>query len=282
MTNFLYLAVLGFSAGALGAFTGVGAGFVVTPGLSFLGIPTPIAVGTSLAVLFLRNLPALHRHAGLRTIRWARGIILGLTASLATIAGKEFLRRVELAGAGEAWLDWSYLVLMIAVAAYTGRDSLRATVIRTAPEKTGLFPYVPLGLGIGFVSGSLGVGAGFLLVPILIYGIGMPVKVSVGTSILAITISTAWASWSFLADGLVLVREAVLLIITGSAGAFLAAGRLKTSGDRRVKTCLAVATASVALATMLRRAGQPLAAPLLLLGGVIVVAFVIFSPRRSA
>jgi uncharacterized membrane protein YfcA len=83
---------------------------------------------------------------------------------------------------------------------------------------------VAVGVAIGLLSGFLGVGGGFLLMPAMVYGLGVPAAVAVGTDILQITVSGAFGAFVYAREGAVALPVVAALLAGSGLGARIGAG----------------------------------------------------------
>lgn len=265
------LALLGIGVGFLVGMFGVGGGFIITPMLHTLfGVPYPVAVGSGLLQIFFNSIVAAFRHwrAGNIDIR------LGLLLALGGLGGTEIgVRLMAVLGrGGEVWirgrpfaaLDLSmnllFLLLLGGVVILMLRETRRA--LEGSPSViTGLgsrlrrvtlkpllsFPQsgiehysmvIPLviGAGIGVLTGLMGVGGGFLNFPVLIYLVGAPTTIAVGTSAFQVLFAGGFGALRHALAGNVDLLLAAVMSVGSFAGVQLgvwAVGKLKARQIRR-------------------------------------------------
>jgi uncharacterized protein len=209
----LLLLAIGGGVGFLSGMFGVGGGFLVTPLLIFLGVSPAIAAATGASIVIAPSMASVLAHWRRRNVDLKMGGLLtvgGLVGSAASVALVGVLRRI---GVLDVVVSLSYVILLGIVGSLmlievinAFRRQLSAGGARLPTRHThfwvhGLpgkmrFPrsrlYVsallPLGVGVfvGILSGVMGVGGGFFLVPVMIYLIGMPTSVVVGTSLIQV------------------------------------------------------------------------------------------------
>src|SRR5688500_16395975 len=217
------LLLLGGVVGLLAGVFGVGGGFLLTPLLSVvLGVPVPIAVGSGLCQMVGTATVALLRHKQLRQgeprvgALMVAGSVLGVAAGARTVALLERLGDVTL---GDRPIALVTLVVYVAFVAFLSLSAAamwrsgtskvdeleyvrRGPLARIRIWPTVDLPNVPLsrvsalvvaycGLGLGFLSGLLGVGGGIAMVPLLVYGFGFPIRHSAGTGISVMLVTAA-------------------------------------------------------------------------------------------
>jgi hypothetical protein len=203
---------LGAGVGFLSGVFGVGGGFLLTPLLILIGVPAPVAVASSANQLVGASVSGVLAH-------WRRGHVdfkMGFTLLVGGIAGS-FLGIWLFAlfarlGQIELVISLCYVVLLGVLGALMGIESVRAMLRRRRPgaarrklhrhtwlhglplktrfRKSQLYisALLPIGLGfaVGVLSAVMGIGGGFLMVPAMIYTLGMPTMMVPGTSLLQI------------------------------------------------------------------------------------------------
>ncbi|PZX18374.1 hypothetical protein LX81_01004 [Palleronia aestuarii] len=242
--NAILLLGIGGLVGVLSGMFGVGGGFLITPLLFFVGIPPAVAVATSTNQIVASSFSALLAHLRRRTVDIRMGTVLlagGLVGAALGIWLFAYLREL---GQVDLLVRLSYVVFLGGIGALMFVESLRAILrtragrrpqrrkhnwIQALPLKikfrtSGLYisviPPALVGLAVGVLAAIMGVGGGFIMVPAMIYLLGMPTKVVVGTSLFQILFVTAFttilhAMTNYSVDMLL----AVLLIIGGVVGA---------------------------------------------------------------
>lgn len=218
--NVFVLLGLGAAIGVLSGLFGVGGGFLLTPLLILLGIPPPVAVSSSANQVVGASISGVLAH-------WRRGnvdvklggllIVGGVVGSSAGVALFKLLRSL---GQVELTISLAYVLLLGSIGGLMFVESLRAILkrrrkpggsaasrgphrhtwahrlpwkMRFPRSKLYMSAYLPLGLGflVGILSAIMGVGGGFVLIPAMIYVLGMPTSVVVGTSLLQVIFVTA-------------------------------------------------------------------------------------------
>jgi len=211
---------LGTTVGILSGMFGVGGGFILTPLLFMIGIPPGVAVGTQGNLIVASSFSGMLAHLQRKTVDYRMGFVLlagGLAGS--TIGVRLFKWLTEL-GQVDLLINLSYVFLLgivgglmfiEAVAAYSRRN--RADYrpnprkrhfwghgwplkvrFRTSKLYISAIPPFLIGIIVGILSAIMGVGGGFLMLPAMIYILGMPTKVVIGTSLFQITFMSAYTT----------------------------------------------------------------------------------------
>ena len=246
--NWVFLIGLGLGVGFLSGLFGVGGGFLMTPLLVFAGIPSTVAVGTTLSHITASSVSGALTQWRRRAIDFKMaGVMLsgGLAGTLIGVWLVDHLRRQ---GQMDLIVSLSYVLLLGVVGIIMLKESLHALHaprggaaaparaitrpwIMALPLKTrfrqsrlfiSIIPPVIIGLFVGMLSAIMGIGGGFIVVPAMIYILRMPTNVVLGTSlvqIIAITaITTVLQATSNYAVDIVL---AFFLVVGGVVGAQL-------------------------------------------------------------
>ncbi len=244
--NVLTLIVLGGGVGFLSGLLGVGGGFLLTPLLILLGIPPVVAVGTGATQLIGAAFSGMLAHWRRRNVDVAMALVLLAGGVAGSVSGMFLFTLLRRAGQIELVISLSYVVVLGSIGSFMLRDTIRVLLRRRLPQKplrrlhmhtwahglpfkmrfrrsklyiSALLP-LAIGFGGGMLTALLGVGGGFVLVPAMIYVLGMPAAVVVGTSlfqIIAVAANTTFLqAWTNQSVDIVL---AVLLLVGGVIGA---------------------------------------------------------------
>ncbi|MFD2740338.1 sulfite exporter TauE/SafE family protein [Sulfitobacter aestuarii] len=242
--NAFLLFGIGGLVGILSGMFGVGGGFLITPLLFFVGIPPAVAVATSTNQIVASSVSALFAHLKRRTVDFRMGSVLligGLIGSALGILLFNYLRGL---GQVDLLVKLCYVVFLGIIGALMFVESLNA-IRKTRSGKrpprkkhhwshglpvkvrfrvSGLYisviPPILVGVLVGVLSAVMGVGGGFIMVPAMIYLLGMPTKVVIGTSLFQIIFVTGFttmlhATTNYTVD----IVLAMLLLIGGVIGA---------------------------------------------------------------
>ena len=264
----ILLAFLGFIVGVLGGFFGVGGGFLATPMMYVLGVPFNIAVGTDLTHMVGKSIVAAKKHRALGHV----DIKLGLIMVIGTIPGIEIGAQViqYLKGTGmiDLVLGSIYIIILSGISLFVAWESRNALKI-IAPEKipvkdalsfqsvskriqaVRISPMIELPesgiktisvwsvLFIGFITGlsagTLGVGGGFIRMPALVYILGCPTHVAIGTDLFEIIISASYGSFTHSLKGNVDIIMALVMHSGAAIGAQIGALSTKYVTGPRVR-----------------------------------------------
>ncbi|NPA23067.1 MAG: sulfite exporter TauE/SafE family protein [Crenarchaeota archaeon] len=181
LLEYLGLLFVGFCAGLLGSFLGVGGGVVVLPSLVFIfGFRLNVAVGCTVVVVFLNGVISGLMHLFLRNFRldvfrrvvWV-GVLGSVVGSLLFFAFSRFVWFLSLCLG-------SYFIYVASRSVY---EVVKRPVASSSRSRGGIVVYL-CGFAAGLVVGLLGMGSGAVLVPLFMYVLDLPAKIAVGTSLL--------------------------------------------------------------------------------------------------
>ncbi|SCG74528.1 sulfite exporter TauE/SafE family protein [Micromonospora coxensis] len=176
------LAVLiGVSLGLLGG----GGSILAVPLLVYVAdLPAKEAIATSLLVVGVTSAVGVLPHARAHRVRWRTGLIFGVAGMTGAYAGG---RLAEYVPAGVLLTGFALMMLATAIAMIRGR---RAAAGRPVPHELPVLRVVLDGVVVGLVTGLVGAGGGFLVVPALALLGGLPMPVAVGTSLVVIAMKS--------------------------------------------------------------------------------------------
>jgi uncharacterized membrane protein YfcA len=233
--------LIGVSLGLLGG----GGSILTVPILTYaVGMEARAAIAASLFVVGVTSAVAAIAHARAGRIQWRTGVVFGAAGMLGAFAGG---RAAAYLPARVLMILFAAMMIATAIAMLRGRRAAAVAVRRDLP----LGKILVEGFVVGVVTGIVGAGGGFLVVPALVLLGGLPMEVAVGTSLVVI----AMKSFAGLAGhlGHVTVDWPITLAITGTAilGSFLGsalAGRIPPATLRRAFGVFVLAMAAFVLA----------------------------------
>lgn len=238
---------IGGLVGFLSGLFGVGGGFLITPLLIFIGVPPGVAVATGSNQVVASSISGVLAQFKRKAVDIRMGVVLLCGGLFGSGIGIWVFARLTAIGQVDLFVSLAYVVFLGIVGAMMMQESLRAlwrarqaggVVVRRAHVHTwvhgmpfkvkfrtsGLYisvlPPLMIGAFVGFLSAVMGVGGGFIMVPAMIYLLGMPTKVVIGTSLFQIIFTTAFTTVAHaVTSQSVDILLAVLLILGGVVGA---------------------------------------------------------------
>lgn len=219
--NALVIVLLGGGVGLLSGLFGVGGGFLTTPLLIIYGIPPTVAAASAASQVTGASVSGVFAHLRRKGVDFKMGGILVAGGILGTFLGAGLFRLLQASGQIDTTIAIIYVLLLGFIGTTMAQESIAAIramrtgrplparkrrhhplvaslPLRTRFYRSGLYisPLAPLLLGIvvGVLTILLGVGGGFILVPAMLYLLGMGAQVVVGTSLFQTLFVTAIAT----------------------------------------------------------------------------------------
>jgi uncharacterized protein len=283
--NILVIILLGGAVGMLSGMFGVGGGFLTTPLLIFYGIPPVVAAASASTQVTGASVSGVFAHMKRGGVDFRMGAVLVVGGLFGTLFGALLFRVLEAWGQIDTVINILYVVMLGGIGGMMMRESLTAVLAKRAGRpvpaskrrhhplvanlpwrwrfyRSGLYisPLAPLVLGFitGIMTMLLGVGGGFIMVPAMLYVLGMSANVVVGTSlfqILFVTMSsTVVHSLTTKAVDIVL---AVFLLIGSVTGAQIGARLAQRMQPEYLRLFLAAIVLLVAIRMALGLGWRP-------------------------
>ncbi len=263
------LALLGAGIGFLTGMFGAGGGFLLTPLLKIVfGVPYPIAVGSGLLQIFITGSFSAWKHWRNKNV----DLLMGAIMAGGALAGTEIgVRLLKLLGTGgmisinfksftvlDLIMSGLFLVLMTAVAISIWRETsnpsagdevaaglvqnisgfqFRPIIAFPRSNIAAMSVWIPLLLSIlvGILTGLLGVGGGFVNFPLLVYVLGVPTSVAVGTSAFQIVFATGYGALRHTFENHVEILLVAILLVGSLAGVQLGVLASRFLGGRKIR-----------------------------------------------
>lgn len=277
--NIFLILGLGGAVGLLSGLFGVGGGFLMTPLLIFIGVPPAVAVGTQSAQTVASSVSGVLAHMRRGNVDMMMGAVLTGGGFVGSVFGVWLFNKLKYAGHIDLTISLGYVIFLGVVGGFMMAESLPGVLKRTPVtlalaargpgrhmwmhglpfkmrfrrSKLYVSAIVPLAIGalVGLLVAMMGVGGGFLMVPAMIYLLGMPTQVVIGTSLFQITfVTAATALLQATVNQSVDLVLALLLLVTGVIGAQIGARlSVKIKGEHlRVMLALIVLGVAIRLA----------------------------------
>lgn len=215
--NIFLLLGMGAGVGFLSGMFGVGGGFLMTPLLIFLGIPSAVAVATEANQIVAASVSGALAHWRRKNVDIKMGLVLLAGGLVGSVIGTQIFTWMKTLGQADLMIKVCYVVFLGIIGGLMFIESTRALFrqragggprrklrqhywvhglpfkMRFKRSKLYISALPPLAVGclVGILAAIMGVGGGFIMVPAMIYLLGMPTAVVVGTSLFQITFVTA-------------------------------------------------------------------------------------------
>jgi len=244
--NAFLLLGLGGLVGILSGMFGVGGGCLMTPLLFFIGIPPAVAVATEANQIVASSFSGFLAHFRRKNVDIKMGFVLLVGGLIGAAIGVQVFALLREIGQVDLLVKLCYVLFLGIIGILMFFESLRAirrsknpthkriikkrhnwihnlpfkAKFRTSGLYISVIPPTCIGFIVGILSAIMGVGGGFIMVPAMIYLLGMPTKVVVGTSLFQIIFVTAFATVMHATTNYTVdMALAVLLLIGGVLGA---------------------------------------------------------------
>jgi uncharacterized membrane protein YfcA len=314
------LIILGLGVGMIGGFFGMGGGWMVTPGLNILGFPMAFAIGTDIAQMAGPSLVSTLRHSKFGNVDYKLGIIMVAGTVTGFEAGAQLIMWLERIGKVDVYVRSGYLVLLSliawlvftdvakkrrkdrqAIAAGRSVDALSTGIewhktlqkIKIPPvvtfQKAGIrcSAWLPIMVSFmtGLLAGLLGIGGGLIRMPALIYLVGCPTHIAVGTDLFEVAISGLYGAGSYSYKGRTELLAAVIMLLGAAVGAQIGSVATKYVKGYGIRVFFGVAVIGCACSIVLKLVGAAspglrtfcnVAATVLILGLVGALSLYIF------
>jgi len=264
----LLLAGTGFLVGILGGFFGVGGGFIAGPMMFLAGVPLNFVVGTDLAHMTGKSIVAARRHRALGHVDVKLGILLAVGTVPGIELGARIIEYLEHTGDIEIIVGGAYVIILLVISAFTAWESLRAlrmertkristkdalgfsggssraAFLRIPPmislpdsgvAEASLWAILGVGFITGLLAGILGVGGGFVRMPLLIYVLRVPTHVAVGTDLFSVAFSAGFGTLTHALKGNVDILIALVMHTGAAIGAQVGAVSTRFVSGPRIR-----------------------------------------------
>lgn len=271
--NPLFLAGVGFLVGLLGGFFGVGGGFLAGPMMYLVGVPMNFVVGTDLAHMTGKSIVAARRHRVLGHVDIKLGLLMVLGTLPGIEVGARLIESLEASGDIDLVVGMAYIVILLIIGTFTAWESLRAMqlvstermdakdalafqnmarrvhLLRLPPhislpnsgiESISLWVVVGVSFLTGLLAGVLGVGGGFIRMPMLVYLLGVPTHVAVGTDLFEVVISAGYGTVTHALKGNVDILMALVMQTGAAIGAQIGATSTRFFAGPRIRLFFSV------------------------------------------
>ena len=257
----IYLAIVGFVIGILGGFFGVGGSFIAGPALRAVGLDWNFAVGTDLAHIVGKSVVAAKRHRALGNVDLKLGLIMAFGTIGGAEVGAQLIQMLKRAGNVNLVVSIVSIAVYLSISTFMIWESRKTLAqarlpsgtvkgakakhdpsafkhVTSAIQRLKLAPMITLpasGVTIslwvivlvafvgGLFSGFLGGGAGYIRMPSMVYVLGIPTHLAVGTDLFEIIISASYGTFTHAIKGNVDILIALVMHTGAAIGAQIGA-----------------------------------------------------------
>jgi len=266
-----YLVSIGFFIGVMGGFFGVGGSFLAGPALFAAGVPWNFVIGTDLAHIVGKSIVAAKKHRALGNVDIKLGAIMVIGTVVGVEIGADVIQYLKRHAHIDGVVGCAYVVILVTISAFMAWESWRTIKMKRgkAPDANSqkdesafahiahwvqrirLWPMVSLpasgieeisfwailviSLTGGFFSGFLGGGAGYIRMPSMVYLLGIPTHIAVGTDLFEIIISASYGTFTHALKGNVDIMIALVMHTGAAIGAQIGAISTKYFGGPKIR-----------------------------------------------
>ncbi len=281
------LIILGIGVGIIGGFFGMGGAWMVTPGLNILGFPMAFAIGTDIAHMAGKSLISTMRHGKFGNVDYKLGLIMLVGTVVGFECGAQMVMWLERLGSVEKVVRWIYIGLLAFIAWMVFHDvAKRAQKERDAAAKgekleagatgvewhkalhkikippmihlevAGIYcsAWLPIFVSFltGWLAGILGIGGGLIRMPALIYMIGCPTHVAVGTDLFEVAISGLYGAATYTFKGRTELVAAMVMLVGAAMGAQVGAVATKYIKGYGIRIAFGLAVIGCAVSILMK------------------------------
>ena len=321
------LVILGLGVGIIGGFFGMGGAWMVTPGLNILGFPMAFAIGTDIAHMAGKSLISTMRHSKFGNVDYRLGVIMIAGTVLGFETGAQMIMWLERIGHVDLFVRVGYLILLALIAWLVFADvwqkvrkerEARASGklspdsaggiqwhktfhkinippvvhFKTAGVRCSVWLPVLVSFFTGWLAGILGIGGGLIRMPSLIYLIGVPTHVAVGTDLFEVAISGLYGAASYTYKGRTELVASIIMLVGASIGAQIGSVATKYVRGYGIRVFFGIAVVGCAISVAFKLVGSfvaslrgilDVAATVLILGLVVALSgFIVLRFVRGA
>ncbi len=301
------LVLIGFSVGTIGGFFGMGGAWMVTPGLNILGFPMAFAIGTDMAHIAGKSMVSTMRHSKFGNVDYRLGFIMFLGTFVGIECGAQMVMYLERLGHVESVVRWVYVGFLALIAWMVFYDYAKAVSKKRAGVEvgesgaTGITWYeslhkikIPpmmyfktagftcsawLPMGVSFITGALagflGIGGGLFRMPALVYLIGCPTHIAVGTDLFEVMISGLYGAFTYSLKGRIEL-VAVFVMLTGAAiGAQIGTVATKYAKGYGIRLAFGLCVVACMISIILKQFKYSNSSAVLILGTISIMCIYI-------
>jgi uncharacterized membrane protein YfcA len=305
--NILVLLLIGFTVGTCGGFFGIGGGWIVTPALNIFGFPMPYAIGTDLAQMGGMSIVSTMRHGRFGNVDMKLGASMVIGTALGMELGARLVMLLERAGiAGpvirKLYIGFLATIMLIVLVDYLKHTRAQKRAAAAGTQKpVGLtiakklqririppmlhFPvagitcsaWLPFLVGAftGVLAAVLGVGGGFIRMPALVYLIGCPTAVAVGTDVFEVMVTGAYGAFTYATKGRVDLFAAMWMLAGAAVGAQIGCVAVKYVRGYSIRLLFAATLFLACISVALKQFGNEKLAGIVILSAAVGICSII-------
>jgi uncharacterized membrane protein YfcA len=300
------LVLIGFSVGVIGGFFGMGGAWMVTPGLNILGFPMAFAIGTDIAHMAGKSMISTFRHSKFGNVDYKMGVLMVIGTVIGLEFGAQLVMWLERIGRVGPVVRWVYVVVLFLIALMVFTDYRKAVKKKKAGivdehgatgftwhktlQKINIPPmirfevsgitcslWLPIAVSFvtGLLAGFLGIGGGLIRMPALVYLVGLPTHIAVGTDLFEVMISGLYGTLTYGAKGRIEIWAMFVMLIGAAIGAQIGTVATKYSKGYGIRIAFGLAVVACMISVILKQFKYDISATVLILGAVAAICLYI-------
>ncbi len=307
--NILLLIILGVAVGVLGGFFGMGGAWMVTPALNIFGFPMPFAVGTDLCHMAGKSIISTRRHAKFGNVDMKLGLTMLLFDVIGIELGARLVMYLERFGLAGPVIRWVYVVFLFLIGLLVFFDYFKKMsmdrkakagggpsdaqsairwhetlhkirippIIRFNVAQVECSLWLPAGVGflVGILAGFLGIGGGLLMMPALVYLIGCPTYVAVGTDLFTIMLAGFYGAFTYGIKGRIELLAVIIMLCGAAPGAQIGTIATKYIRGYGIRLMFGVTVICALISVILKQFKMGGAASWVIMTAVTIMTFVV-------
>lgn len=296
------LVLIGFSVGVIGGFFGMGGAWMVTPGLNILGFPMAFAIGTDIAHIAGKSMVSTFRHSKFGNVDYKLGVTMIIGTVIGIECGAQLVMWLERLGRVGPVVRWVYVVVLALIALMVFSDYRKAIQKKKAGivDEHGAVGYtwyktlhkikippmvhfhvagiycsmwLPIFVSFltGVLAGFLGIGGGLLRMPALVYLVGCPTHIAVGTDLFEVMISGLYGTFTYGVKGRIEIWAVFVMLCGAAIGAQIGTVATKYAKGYGIRVAFGLAVVACMISVILKQFKIDIPATVLILGAVAAI-----------
>jgi uncharacterized membrane protein YfcA len=273
LLNAIFLLFLGFCCGILSGFFGVGGAFILTPLLNILGLPMVNAVATGMSFTVISSMYGGIKHLIAKNILVKISLVVGLISLIGVHISQPLVIHLDKLNIADRYIGLVFIILLIFLGTtlvlknnktkngtigikkelFEKLNKLPPCIKVDRDKKISIWCLLIIGLFVGFLQGFLGVGGGFILVPIFLIVLNLNAHKAVGTSLLTIFISAIYGSYLYIMSGKVIFYILIFLGLSTILGINIGVKAIKNITSDKLRIFYSIFLLLVSLGIALKQ-----------------------------
>jgi hypothetical protein len=305
MLDHIFFLFLGFILGILTGFLGIGGGFFMTPALNIFGFKMIYAIGISFSAIVGNTLVGTINHHRFGNVDFKLGILVGSFSLVGVELGRRLIFYLEKENLSGTYVRLTYIVSLLLISTFmlkeyykirnlkTGRKMIseerspltrriyqisispKISFPRSEIDSISIWVILFFGVLVGFFSGFMGIGGGFIGLPLMIYIIGVPTVIAVGTSLITVFFTSCYGMIVFSMEGYVKWMVVLTLLAGSFFGIQLGAHAARHVTSIKIRFLFALFLLFIAFSILLKQIKMVTLSSYLLTGSTCFLSLVI-------